>query len=151
PNPGNIDYNMMGKLACDAMGEYYVSGYTQGPSWTGTGGALWTTGTSWSNGSSPGNLTTAIFNGAGNGNTNIGLGVPLTIARLIFSGTPAQYSFQSGNTLTLNAGGGITVTNTVTNNVTLNCGVSLQGPAILANQGSGQIILNGGVNGASSG
>src|SRR5439155_26011080 len=85
------------------------------------------------------------------GNTNISLGGGVTIARLIFSGTPAAYSFQSGNTLTFNPGGGITITNTVANNQTLNCSVALQGPAVFANQGSGQLILNGAISGANSG
>jgi autotransporter-associated beta strand protein len=155
PNPNPVDYGPMGKLALDAMAAYYIPGYTIGPNWTGGGGNNWSTAASWSSGAVPGNLTTATFNSPGGGTTSINLGGPVTLARLIFD-TPsaAAYTFQSGNTLTFNAGGGITVVDNVTTTQTLNCNVALLGPAIFANGSTAAnqlLVVNGNITGAGAG
>jgi autotransporter-associated beta strand protein len=152
PNPNNIDYTPLGKLAQDAMAAYYIPGYTLGPSWNGSGGNNWSTGSSWSNGTAPGNLTTANFTSAGGGTTTINLGGNVTIARLIFdTSSVAAYSFAAGNTITFNAGGGVTVTDSVTNSQTISSNLALQGHTIFANQSNAVITVNGSITGATAG
>jgi autotransporter-associated beta strand protein len=137
------------------MGAHYLPGYTLGPTWTGAVGNLWTSGGNWTNGAAPGTLTTAHFSSPGSGSTSIILGGNVPNMRLIFDGatTPA-YTFAPGGTLTVNPGGGITITNTVTTTQTLNCAVALQGPAIFANGSTApnqRLVINGPISAADAG
>ncbi|MBC8107801.1 MAG: autotransporter-associated beta strand repeat-containing protein, partial [Anaerolineae bacterium] len=102
--------------------------------WTGAGGANFSAANSWSNGTVPGNLTAVTFNSSGGGNTNINLGGAINLARITFDTiSAAAHTFQAGGTITLNSGGGITITNTVTTTQTFNNAFALSGPTIFAN------------------
>ena len=152
--PSAITYDPRGKLAYDVMGSYYVPGYTVGPSWTGSSGSLWNSSGNWSSASVPGSLTTATFKTSGGGSTSVNLGGAVTVARLIFdTSSAAAYTFQVGNTLTFNPGGGITITPQVTTTQTLNCAVALQGPAMFVNgskTSNQNLIVNGAMSAGSA-
>ncbi|MBC8106533.1 MAG: hypothetical protein H7Z14_08085, partial [Anaerolineae bacterium] len=133
-HPAAGDYENFGKPAYDVMGSFYVPGYTIGGNWTGAGGANFSAANSWSNGTVPGNLTAVTFNSSGGGNTNINLGGAINLARLTFdTSSTAAHTFQAGGTITLNSGGGITITNTVITTQTFNNAFALSGPTIFAN------------------
>ena len=153
PNPTAGDFDPFGKPAYDVMGSYYVPGYSIGPTWTGGANATWSNNANWSSGVAPTNYQAVTFNNAGGGNTNINLGGPVSVVRLVFdTSSCAAHTIQSGNTLTFNPGGGITITDTVTTSQTLNCDVALQGPAAFVKwSSSGTLIVNGGISAATSG
>jgi autotransporter-associated beta strand protein len=79
----------------------------------------------------PGTGDTAIFNGAGNSNTTISLGLSgVTVGSMLFnSSSAAAYTIGSGSvgsqTLTLNDGGSITMNSTVTSNELFDAGIIL--------------------------
>ena len=82
-------------------------------SWTGATDANWSD-ANWSATPVPGTGNTAIFGGAGNGNTTINLGSGITILDLMFnSGSAAAYTIGAGaagsQTLSLNNSGAITM------------------------------------------
>ena len=86
--------------------------------WTGAASNAWTTAGNWSAGV-PVSGNTAVFNGAGNGNTSISLGgAAQPIGTIQFdTAAAASYTFgalASGDAFNFDAAGAITVTNTVT-------------------------------------
>jgi autotransporter-associated beta strand protein len=97
--------------------------------WTGALNAFWATATNWNPNTVPGSGDTATFNGAGNGNTTIGLmGRQVTIKTIVFdTASAARYRIGTGpnDTLRLNESGAITVNSTVTNSETVNANVIL--------------------------
>ncbi len=97
--------------------------------WTGATDANWAD-ANWSATPVPGTGNTAIFSGAGNGNTTINLGSGVTILDLLFNtGSAAAYTIGNGavdsQTLTLNNSGGITLNSTVANNQLFNAAMVL--------------------------
>ena len=95
--------------------------------WNGTTDALWSTGTNWSTSSSPGAGDTAIFNNAGNLNTALSLGSPVSISSMVFdTADAAAYTVGSlGETLTLLDGGSIGLSSSVTANQTISANLVL--------------------------
>ncbi len=113
-------------------------------SWTGTTDNTWAGANNWSPSGPPGTGNTATFNGAGNGNTTISLGGGVTISNLVFdTATVVPYTIGSGaagsQTLTLNDGGSVQVTGTVTASQLFNANVVL-GTGVATNY----LITNGG-------
>lgn len=96
--------------------------------WNGTSSAIWATGGNWSATPVPGSGDTATFNNAGNGNTTLDLGSGVTIGNLVFD-TATAYILGSGGSgaqsLTLNNGGGITLTAANTSNQRLDAPLTL--------------------------
>ena len=95
--------------------------------WNGTTDALWSTGTNWSTSSAPGAGDTAIFNNAGNLNTSLSLGSPVSISSVVFdTADAAAYTVGSlGETLTLLDGGSIGLSSSVTANQTISANLVL--------------------------
>ncbi len=116
------------KTQIDAL----VSSTAGGASWTGVNGSTWAD-ANWSSSPVPGaanNVHTATFNSAGNGQTTINLGAGVTINTVLFeTATAAAYTIGSGavgsQTLTLENGGAITTSSTVTNGQVVNAAVVL--------------------------
>lgn len=119
--------------------------------WLGTSDANWGTTTNWVSGAVPASNTSALFNGAGNGNTNISFGGTNRVAnRLLFLTAPAAYAFQNAPQLT------ITIPSSNNESVGIRAGVTtsqdLSGIALLRptgtsgtffvkNEGSGTLTL----------
>jgi len=109
-----------------------VSSTAGGASWTGANGSTWAD-ANWSSSPVPGaanNVHTATFNSAGNGQTTINLGAGVTLNTVLFeTATAAAYTIGSGavgsQTLTLENGGAITTSSTVTNGQLVNAAVVL--------------------------
>jgi len=109
-----------------------VSSTAGGASWTGANGSTWAD-ANWSSSPVPGaanNVHTATFNSAGNGQTTINLGAGVTLNTVLFdTATAAAYTIGSGavgsQTLTLENGGAITTSSTVTNGQVVNAAVVL--------------------------
>ena len=103
---------------------------TGGAGWNGTNNANWATSANWSASPAPGTLKAATFNSGGNGQTTISLGSGVTISSVIFdTSNAAAYTIGSGavssQALTLNNGGTVTVTNSVTNTQLFNANLTL--------------------------
>ena len=109
-----------------------VSSTAGGASWTGANGSTWAD-ANWSSSPVPGaanNVHTATFNSAGGGQTTINLGAGVTLNTVLFeTATAAAYTIGSGavgsQTLTLENGGAITTSSTVTNGQVVNAAVVL--------------------------
>ena len=109
-----------------------VSSTAGGASWTGANGSTWAD-ANWSSSPVPGaanNVHTATFNSAGGGQTTINLGAGVTLNTVLFdTTTAAAYTIGSGavgsQTLTLENGGAITTSSTVTNGQVVNAAVVL--------------------------
>ena len=116
------------KTQIDAL----VSSTAGGASWTGANGSTWAD-ANWSSSPVPGaanNVHTATFNSAGGGQTTINLGAGVTLNTVLFeTATAAAYTIGSGavgsQTLTLENGGAITTSSTVTNGQVVNAAVVL--------------------------
>jgi autotransporter-associated beta strand protein len=116
------------KTQIDAL----VSSTAGGATWTGANGSTWA-GANWSSSPVPGaanNVHTATFNSAGNGQTTINLGAGVTLNTVLFdTATAAAYTIGSGavgsQTFTLENGGAITTSSTVTNGQVVNATVVL--------------------------
>ena len=116
------------KTQIDAL----VSSTAGGASWTGVNGSTWAD-ANWSSSPVPGaanNVHTATFNSTGGGQTTINLGAGVTINTVLFeTATAAAYTIGSGavgsQTLTLENGGAITTSSTVTNGQVVNAAVVL--------------------------
>lgn len=116
------------KTQIDAL----VSSTAGGANWTGANGSTWA-GANWSSSPVPGaanNVHTATFNSTGGGQTTINLGAGVTINTVLFeTATAAAYTIGSGavgsQTLTLENGGAITTSSTVTNGQVVNAAVVL--------------------------
>jgi len=124
--------------------------------WDGATDSLWSTATNWSTDvSAPGIGETATFNGAGGGNTTIGLGGGVSVGSLVFD-TPsaAAYTIGAGaagaQALSLDNAGAITVNAGVTNAQIFNANLALNSAAsattTITNNGSGLLTLAGTVN-----
>lgn len=85
----------MAAVVCGLLAFAQVAGAANG-TWYGTTDGTWATGSNWSSGSAPGRPDTAIFNGAGNGNTAIGVGTGVVVSNLIFDTGAAAYSTEAG-------------------------------------------------------
>ncbi len=122
------------------------------PFWTGAADGKWGNAANWSSGSAPGSGQNVVFNN--NTQANIILDGNQHVASITFDAAPTGSFTFSGDTLTLDAGGSITVTNAVANSQTFNCNIALVGNGILVNDGvaSGQkLIVTGDIGGASPG
>lgn len=115
------------KTQIDAL----VSSTAGGANWTGANGSTWA-GSNWSSSPIPGTPTirTATFNSAGGGNTTVSLGGGVTINTVLFdTASVAAYTIGSGGvgsqTLTLENGGALTTSSTVTNGQVINAAVVL--------------------------
>jgi autotransporter-associated beta strand protein len=105
--------------------------------WLGATDAVWATDTNWSAAPAPGTGNTATFDGAGNGNVVLDLGLGVTIGSLLFNtASAAAYTIGAGavgsQTLTLDNGGAITLDATVANNQLVNSAL------LLGNDGTSQ-------------
>ena len=150
-DPDVVGYKPEGKLAIDSLASYYVSGYTEGPAWTGGGGSNWSAGANWSSGISPGNLTTAKFTSSGNATPNVNLPAPITVARLVFDQSATAYTI-GGSAITFNSGGGVTITDKVTTTQTISAPVQLSGPAVFSvGNAAARLNVNGGISGSNAG
>ncbi len=121
---------------------------TLGPvfNWTGAVSALWTGGGNWSSGLVPVSGTTALFNQASS-NTTISLGgATQPIGSIAFAtsacaaytlGSPASDAFK------FDAGGNVTVANTVSNPQTFNAAIQTQGALNIINDGTAGLTFNG--------
>ena len=128
---------------CGLMAFAQVAGAASG-TWNGTTDGTWATGSNWSTGVAPGRPDTAIFNGAGNGNTTISVGTGVVVSNLIFDTGAAAYSF--------NGSGGLSATNafamSASASQTLNVPFTapyvsdVNNPFNLANNGSGALVFN---------
>jgi hypothetical protein len=116
------------KTQIDAL----VSSTAGGAIWTGANGSTWA-GANWSSSPVPGaanNVHTATFNSAGGVNDTINLGGGVTLNTVLFdTASAAAYTIGSGTvgsqTLTLENGGAITTSSTVTNGQVVNAAVVL--------------------------
>lgn len=115
------------KTQIDAL----VSSTAGGANWTGANGSTWA-GANWSSSPIPGTPTvrTATFNSAGGTIDTINLGGGVTINTVLFdTSSAAAYTIGSGTvgsqTLTLENGGAITTSSTVTNGQVVNAAVVL--------------------------
>lgn len=121
-------------LAIVSFGVFPGSKEAQGADigWRGGGGdSLWSTSGNWSPATqAPGIGDRAVFSESGNGNTIIDLGANLTISSILFdSNRAAAYTLGKGasgsQSITLNAGGGISITSGVINHQTFNANLLL--------------------------
>ena len=129
-------------------------------SWTGATDANWSD-ANWSATPVPGTGNTAIFGGAGNGNTTINLGSGITILDLMFnSGSAAAYTIGAGaagsQTLSLNNSGAITMNSSVVNNELFNSAIVLGTDATaqtytFANNSANTLIFAGNIYGGPAG
>ncbi len=109
-----------------------VSSTVGGAAWTGASGSTWA-GANWSSSPVPGlanNIHTATFNSAGAGQTTINLSGGVTLNTVLFdTASAAAYTIGSGavgsQTLTLENGGAITTSSTVTNGQVVHAAVVL--------------------------
>jgi autotransporter-associated beta strand protein len=101
------------------------------PLWTGAANNNWSNAANWSSGSAPGSGQNIIFNN--NTHANINLDGNRHIANIAFDTASAGSFTFNNNTLTLDAGGSITVAGAVTNSQTFNCKLALTGNGILVN------------------
>ncbi len=113
-------------------------------SWTGSVDNDWTKSGNWTSGV-PGSGATAVFNSAGNGNTNISLGgIAQPINGLLFTSGTAEYTIGqlSGDALNFDDGGGILADSSVTNAQTI--------MADALTNGSGLLVENDASNGGAA-
>ena len=126
--------------------------------WTGLGGDnIWTTSGNW-NAAVPVSTDTALFNSAGNSNTSISLSAASQPINTIQFDTAnaAAYSLgvlASGDSFNFDAGGAISVTNTVTTLQTINAAVQTNGNLTITNSGTaaGGLKLAGNITIGNSG
>ncbi|MGA2797661.1 MAG: DUF4465 domain-containing protein, partial [Thermoguttaceae bacterium] len=100
-------------------------------SWTGAANNKWSNAANWSSGEKPGSGQNIILNN--NANTNIDLDGNQYVANITIDGASAGAFTLNNNTLKLDAGGSVKVTNTVTTSQTLNCNLALAGNGFLVN------------------
>ena len=97
--------------------------------WNGATNSSWATTTNWSATPPPGTGDTATFGLTDNGHTTISLGTGVTVNTVQFDMAQDGYTIGAGavgsETLTLNNGGSITLTNTVKNDQLFNAAVVL--------------------------
>jgi len=126
--------------------------------WTGSGDATWTNGSNWGSGTNPGTGDTALFNGAGNGDTLLSLTSGTLTSVLFDTSSAAAYTLGSAvgsGTLTLDNGGSITVNSSVTaaqkinSNLILGNDGSTQTFTLTDNSASALLTVAGGVAGSS--
>jgi RHS repeat-associated protein/uncharacterized repeat protein (TIGR01451 family) len=127
--------------------------------WTGASNAVWATAGNWTGGV-PDTGNSAIFNGAGNGNTTIDLGSGVTIKTNLFNtASVAAYTIGSGaagsQTLTLNDSGAIQMTGTVANhqlfNAAITLGTATAASYTLTNDSANTLTLAGRIGGGTGG
>lgn len=121
--------------------------------WTGLGGDnKWSTVGNWDT-AVPGSGNTATFNGPGNGNTNVSLsGGTQPIGTILFDNSPAAYALgtlSSGDQFNFDAGGAITVNNTVATPQSVNANIQTNGALTVNNNGSAGLTLSGNITQAS--
>src|SRR4051812_31617880 len=126
-------------------------------SWTGLAGPnnLWTTPGNWNTGV-PVSGDTALFNGTGNGNTNISLGAATQPIKIIdFDGAIATpYTLgvlASGDKFNFDAGGSIIAASNIAVLQTINAAIQANGGLAISNSGSVGLVLAGNLNFASAG
>ncbi len=125
-------------------------------SWDGSTDSLWATATNWSTDTSaPGTGEIATFNGAGNGNTTIDLGVGVTVGSVIFdTASAAAYTIGAGGagaqTLSFDNAGALTINSGVTTSQLVDANVQLNSAAAatstFTNNGTGLLSIAGTVN-----
>jgi autotransporter-associated beta strand protein len=128
--------------------------------WNGSVDAQWSDVNNWNGppAAVPGTGDTATFNGAGNGNTTIDLGLGITLKTLLFdTADAAGHTLGAGapgsQTLALDAGAALTVNGDVTNDQAVAAAVTLNGGmTVTVNPagGSGRLALAGPVSGVGS-
>jgi autotransporter-associated beta strand protein len=124
--------------------------------WTGNVDAQWSDVNNWDGppAAVPGTGDTATFNGAGNGNTVIDLGLGITLKTLLFdTADAAAYTIGAGapgdQSLTLASGGAVTVNSTVSTRQTLSAGVTLNGAtSITVSSPSNGLSVTGTITGS---
>ncbi len=128
-------------------------------SWNGTADSTWANAGNWSASTVPGSGDTATFNGAGNGNITLDLGVGITLGSLLFdtAGAAAYTIGTAGSqSLTLDDGGAIQRSGTVSSDERVNAAITL-GTAtaasyLLSNAGAaGRLTFAGMIAGGAGG
>ena len=118
--------------------------------WSGTTSNAWTVPANWLGNTVPASGLTALFNRA-SPNTTVSLGGAAQPLKILFFDTAnaAAYtigtSAGNGDGLVFDAGGGITVTSTVTTLQTINAALNPLGPMTIVNNGTGGLAVNGGI------
>jgi autotransporter-associated beta strand protein len=136
--------------------------------WNGATNTTWATATNWSGAGVPGTagVNTATFNGSGNNHTTVSLGSGVAINTILFdnpSGSLAAYTLGSGSvgsqTLTLNNGGAVTVSDAVSVGQVINAAAILGTDATLqtytisnnSTQAGSSLTFAGNISGATGG
>jgi autotransporter-associated beta strand protein len=120
-------------------------------SWTGSQNSIWSNAGNWSSAIVPGSGQNVLFNK--NINTAINLNGDRRIRNIAFDTALAGSFTLNNNTLTLDAGGSITVTGAVATSQTFNCKLGLAGNGFLVNDGVApgrKLIVNGDIQSAAS-
>ena len=135
-------------IAMTAVAVVLFGTQARSQNWTGLAAPnnQWTTLANWDT-AVPGSGNTAVFNGAGNGNTSISLGGSAQpIGALQFIANPAAYTLgtlASGDKFNFDAGGSITVNNSVTTPQTINANIQASGSLIVTNDSAAALTLAG--------
>jgi autotransporter-associated beta strand protein len=101
------------------------------PLWSGAANNKWSNAANWNSGQKPGSGHNIILNN--NANANIDLDGNQNVASITIDGASAGAYTLNNNTLKLDAGGSVKVTNAVTTSQTLNCKLALAGNGFFVN------------------
>jgi hypothetical protein len=131
-------------VACCAL--LAVATVVRSETWTGAANSLWANQNNWDTITVPGSSGTALFNGAGNGNTTISLGggtQPINTVRFDTASAAAYGIGQDANDiLSFDSGGFLETTSSLTKSQTINATLLMNG---------GLLAINSVPNGATTG